>query len=112
MNIFDWLLLGHLTGDWLLQNDWMARHKQRRHLNLAILVHCSIYTAALFGAIELATGGAMQIDLQHVLVVALAFSSHWVIDAADLASLWGRWLDQSDFAFVRIMADQTLHISR
>lgn len=36
------LLVGHLAGDYLVQNDWMARNKTSSHL--ACLCHCLAYT--------------------------------------------------------------------
>lgn len=46
--MFD-LLLGHLAGDYLLQNDWMARNKTRNDWTgwLSATVHCVIYTLAV-----------------------------------------------------------------
>jgi hypothetical protein len=43
------LLLGHLVGDYLLQNKWMALTKSKNTLEgwLAALVHCLIYTFAV-----------------------------------------------------------------
>jgi len=38
-------LVGHLVGDYLLQNDWMAAGKKRSHFICA--VHVGIYTAAV-----------------------------------------------------------------
>lgn len=37
--------IGHLAGDYLLQNDWMASGKKRSHFVCA--VHVTIYTAAV-----------------------------------------------------------------
>jgi len=43
MSLFDWLLVGHLVGDFLLQTDCMAKNKSRnwswmfRHVGLYIL---------------------------------------------------------------------------
>jgi len=43
------LLLGHLAGDYLLQNEWMALNKSKNTLNgwMAALVHCILYTLAV-----------------------------------------------------------------
>lgn len=43
------LLLGHLAGDYLLQNEWMALTKSKNTLNgwIAAFVHCIIYTLAV-----------------------------------------------------------------
>jgi len=40
------MLLGHLVGDYLLQNEWMALNKSKNTLVgwMAALLHCMIYT--------------------------------------------------------------------
>lgn len=40
----DWLI-GHLIGDYLLQNDWMALNKKRS--SFACGVHCLLWTLAV-----------------------------------------------------------------
>lgn len=44
MSLFGWLFIGHLIGDWLLQNDWMAKNKQRSLFTIAGFTHFAIYT--------------------------------------------------------------------
>jgi hypothetical protein len=41
------LLLGHLTGDYLLQNKWMALNKAKNTKTgwLAAIIHCILYTS-------------------------------------------------------------------
>ena len=43
------LLLGHLAGDYLLQNEWMALNKSKNTKIgwIAAFVHCIIYTLAV-----------------------------------------------------------------
>lgn len=41
----DWLI-GHLIGDYLLQNDWMALNKKRDSTPCAI--HCMIWTLSVY----------------------------------------------------------------
>jgi hypothetical protein len=38
-------IVGHLVGDYLLQNDWMALHKKASSLRCAI--HCALWTLAV-----------------------------------------------------------------
>jgi len=42
-------LIGHLVGDYLLQNDWMALNKKTFTLKgwLACSIHCLLYTLAV-----------------------------------------------------------------
>jgi hypothetical protein len=109
MDTFLWLSLGHLAGDWLLQNDWMARGKRAGLFTRAGMVHFSIYTAAVTGAVWLS--GARDGGLvTYSFVGAAVFLSHWLIDAADLAGWWMRFYRQSDLEVVRVMVDQTFHL--
>jgi hypothetical protein len=109
MDTFLWLTLGHLVGDWLLQNDWMARKKRERFLSWAGLLHFTIYTAAVTGALWLsdARDGTL---VTYFHVGAVVFLSHWLIDGADLAGWWMRFYRQSDLQVVRVMVDQTFHL--
>ena len=38
-------IIGHLVGDYLLQNDWMSLNKKKRTLPCAI--HCTLWTLAV-----------------------------------------------------------------
>lgn len=109
MTLFEWLLVGHLIGDWVFQNDWMARHKQNGFLNRAILVHCAVYTAVLWLVYFLPTASPRP-SPTSLLFAALVYLSHWLIDAAGLASRWIRFFRQTDAPFMRIVVDQILHV--
>lgn len=109
MNIFTWLVIGHLVGDWMLQNDWMARGKQRHLFTQAIFVHCAVYTATLLATLWMATFNK-DVQPPYFTFLAVIFLSHWLIDAGNLAGHWVRWWKQSRLLFVRIMVDQTLHV--
>jgi hypothetical protein len=109
MSLFDWLIVGHLFADWMLQNDWMARGKQKRLLNSAIFVHCTIYTLVQLAVLWQGKLSSLA-PLTYLTFVLLTFVSHWLIDAKNLAYHWTRFFHQSDQLFVRIMVDQTMHI--
>lgn len=109
MTLFEWLLVGHLIGDWILQNDWMARHKLNGLFNRALLLHCAIYTAALL------PGYFVSADSPPTLPASLGFAllvyiSHWLIDALGLARRWTRFFRQTDAPFMRIVVDQSMHV--
>ncbi len=109
MTLFAWLLIGHLLGDWLLQNDWMAQGKQRSWINRAGLTHFSLYTAAVL------TAGRLWIwrdrPLGQLIAIGVSiFATHWFIDAGRLAECWARFYRQSNSEAVRLMVDQTLHL--
>jgi hypothetical protein len=126
------MLLGHLTGDYLLQNEWMAMNKSKNHIVgwTAAIVHCWIYTFAvcLF---------MWKFDLIWIVVV---FWSHFFIDKFALGEKYMKyikgsglkdyinmvdhrytkaWIDSSDGqrmltggfrAFVYAVTDNTMHL--
>jgi len=74
MNFID-LLFGHLVGDYLLQNKWMAMNKNAN--NLKAIVHCLIYTVS----IALFTSW-------NIYWLLWVFSTHFLIDRFSLADKW------------------------
>lgn len=109
MSLFDWLLVGHLVGDWLFQNHWMAAQKRKSWLNAAIISHCCVYTVAVMVALWL--GAPEPLEWQAFAIAAsIVFVSHWLIDVSQLVDQWSHVLLQSELPFVRIMADQTFHV--
>ena len=109
MNIFTWLLIGHLVGDWLLQNDWMAKGKRQGFLTWPGLVHFTIYTGVLTSTLHFS--GATNKGLSFVLSLSiLIFVSHWLTDATNIAQGWMRFYRQTPLEQVRLMIDQILHL--
>lgn len=78
-----WLLMGHLLGDYVLQNDWMAGNKTSRERpvlgHYACTVHCGLYTLAVW----LCSWRWMP---WWGLVVC--FAVHWPVDRFRLAFWW------------------------
>lgn len=112
MTPFIALCLAHLVGDWMLQNDWMARNKRGQPWGAACLVHCLVYTLALgvtFGWVN-QRPGRPSAPVPLLSFVAILFVSHWLIDGWDLARRWGVMMGQTDNTPVRMVVDQTLHI--
>ena len=71
------MLLGHLVGDFLMQNEWMALTKSKNSLEgwLAALCHCIIYTACVC---------VFMTNLTPIWM-AVVFLSHFPIDKFSLA---------------------------
>lgn len=109
MTLFEWLLVGHLIGDWVFQNDWMARHKQNGLFNRAILIHCAIYTAVI-QLVYFLWASPPQNLRAFLGITAFVYLSHWLIDATGLARRWMRFFGQTDVLFMRIAVDQILHV--
>jgi len=76
------MLLGHLVGDYLLQNNWMALNKGKDNFigYLAAVIHCLIYTAAVCLIM-------WNFDSTWI---AIVFLSHYPIDKFGLAELYMR----------------------
>jgi hypothetical protein len=110
MTLFAWLCIAHFVGDWMLQNDWMARNKGHNPAGLACLLHCLIYTTVVSSAYVAATA-TLALPLGRPLLFTLVvFASHWLIDGLRLAERWGGLLAQSPGQPVRTVVDQTMHI--
>ena len=71
------LLLGHLAGDYLFQNEWMAMNKSKNTWVgwISALVHCIIYTLAVC---------LFMWDFQPIWM-AVVFLTHFPIDKFSLA---------------------------
>ncbi|BAM01165.1 hypothetical protein CLDAP_31250 [Caldilinea aerophila DSM 14535 = NBRC 104270] len=109
MTLFTWLLIGHLIGDWMLQNDWMARYKRGRWWSLECITHCLIYSLSVLLAAW--WGGQEALTFSQLLSsFFLVFVSHWLIDGFNLSGWWGRVINQTQTDFVRIMVDQSMHL--
>lgn len=78
-------LIGHLVGDYLLQNDWMALNKKKRHLPCA--VHCLLYSLAIWAF----TGWPFW-------AVGLVCITHFIQDGTAIISQWMNAIGQKQFA--------------
>ena len=80
-------LILHLVGDYLLQNDWMARNKKMKgNLGLlACIIHCSLYSIPF-----LLIGSPFQ--------VVIIFATHFLIDRWYFVKWYMNLVGQEDFA--------------
>ncbi len=102
MNLFTWMLVGHLAGDFLLQSAWMAEKKAVEWKPL--LAHCFTYTA-LVAIFALPVGG---ISLP---AMALIFLGHLIIDKRKLVHLWAKHVSRADGnTWLKVVQDQSWHI--
>ena len=101
MTLFEKALVLHLIGDWLLQNDWMARNKQTlRHP--AAWVHGGIHGVLLglvFGWI-----GGVVLAAVHMLVDTRLPQRWW-------SRVFAQTRDGEMGIHVQIWGDQVIHIS-
>lgn len=77
------LLILHLIGDFVLQNDWMAEHKTKftREGFLACFVHCLVYSAPFY---------SLNFSVEHTFLV---FITHFIIDKFRLAYYWCEFMN-------------------
>lgn len=106
------LLLGHLVGDYVVQNDWMAGRKGEagRVGHLACTVHCIAYTLACW---------AFTFAWMPAWGLAVVFLAHWPIDRFRLAGWWMRNVsgqsffaspDNRTFPWSIIVVDNIFHL--
>ena len=109
MTVFVWLVIGHLVGDWVLQNDWMAQGKKTGLVNRGGLTHFAIYATTILATLWL-SGWRDRPAIIFLPIGLGVFATHWLIDAGRLAECWMLFYHQSPTEVVRLMVDQTLHI--
>jgi len=100
------LLIGHLVGDYILQNDWMATNRAQKTLKgfLAINTHCFLYSVAVALCVVVAgwrvrsAFGLAGNSFLHSFVVAwlIGWATHWPIDRNGLAGKWGKTFRQTN----------------
>lgn len=111
MTTFNWLIIGHLIGDWMFQNDWMVSGKRRGLFTTAGLTHFTLYTIIVIGLLWLVDEPG-KMPLIYTQVGLIIFFSHWIIDATELVESWMDFFHQRrSNQMVRIMIDQLLHVS-
>lgn len=104
MSQFDYLLIGHLIGDFLLQTSWMAKNKATKWLPL--IVHVTVYTCVV--TISGITSGGLSL-----LAIALIFISHVFLDRRTFVAFWVSKVQTAkgpEQTWLCIVADQIFHI--
>jgi len=109
MDTFTWLLVGHLVGDWVLQNEWMVLNKKRSWFHPAGLTHVAIYTLTTYGALWL-SGWRDRPWPMCLALITLIFITHWLVDASQVVKHWMRFYRKGDLFMVEVMVDQTFHL--
>ena len=109
MNLFDWLLVAHLVGDFMLQTDQMAQNKGRSWQWM--LKHVGLYSIPITAV--LVVYGWQQRLPAWSLVGALLFLwvTHVILDRRGLTGKWMALLgSSSNKGWLAIVVDQVLHI--
>jgi hypothetical protein len=105
-------IIGHLVGDYLLQNDWMAMNKKKHWL--PCFVHCWLWTFSVCAF----TGWMWVSGIKGLAIFAALFVPHFIQDRTQVIGWWMRlgWKDQSKFAeppmapWSLIVVDNVWHI--
>jgi len=85
--LFVLLLFGHLFGDYLFQNDWMALNKKDRWD--ACIIHCMLYTSII---VIFLLPLVYNFDvIKSCLLYGGIFLSHIVLDRTHLIDRWFRF---------------------
>ena len=99
--IYRGLVLGHLLGDFYLQNDEMVRRKKKEKdiLNLHCTVYCLIVAVCSFWFVPSVSGGS------YLIYLMVLMATHWGIDYAK------NHLNKKDGQCFAFIADQAAHLA-
>ena len=109
MSLFDWLLVVHLVGDFLLQSDRMAGNKTRnrqwllRHVGLYILIVSPVLVLyALLHHVPAWTVAS---------AVLFLFGTHLALDRREPVAWWMQRVGMApDHPWLPIVIDQVFHL--
>ncbi len=82
MEMLWFLLMGHLVGDYLFQNSWMAYNKKVSFL--PCFSHCVVYTMSISLFLILCP----TIDTVSFSLMFWLFVSHWIVDRYEILDWW------------------------
>jgi hypothetical protein len=118
---FESIVVGHLLGDYVFQNTWMAENKKSRWL--PCLVHCLIYTFFVALATNFSPLWVCAIFLTHFPIDKWGWVDKWMVmwgsrspsKFLGLQSTIGGDLNKHILvggftAFVYIVVDNTIHL--
>jgi hypothetical protein len=109
MNLFNWLLVSHLVGDFLLQSDEMARNKDQQWPWM--LRHVGLYMIGV-SIVLVAYALKKSMPFWPVAAVWLFFvATHILLDRRGVTRAWMRLVGMSpDHSWLPIVVDQVLHV--
>lgn len=109
MSLFDWLLVGHLVGDFLLQTDNMASFKAQNWYWM--LRHTVVYVSVMAVIVGVYTlDHAVSLWVPGIALLAIG-GTHVILDRRDFTQWWMRMIGISpDRQWLSIVADQAFHL--
>lgn len=78
-------IIGHLVGDYLLQNDWMALNKKT--VPGALVIHCNLWTLSV----------CIFAGWANPAAIGILFYTHLLQDGTDLIARWMNLIGQKQF---------------
>jgi hypothetical protein len=78
-------IIGHLVGDYLLQNDWMALNKKRD--SIPCMVHCTLWALAV----------CLFAGWSGLWVYPVLFVTHFLQDRTTVVAWWMDRIGQKQF---------------
>lgn len=109
MSLFDWLLVGHLVGDFLLQTNGMAKYKEQSWPWM--LGHIGVYVMvmmALLGAYALSHAVPFWMVAAALLFIA---GTHILLDRRGFTLWWMGLIGISaEPPWLSIVVDQAFHL--
>ncbi|MCQ1529517.1 DUF3307 domain-containing protein [Lutispora saccharofermentans] len=102
-NMFLYLIVGHIVGDFLLQTNWQVENKNR--ISIALIIHSLVYVIVAY-LFSLIAGGLSLIS------IAVICFSHALLDKGDIVNWWLKKVkkEQTDNVQMRFLVDQSLHV--
>jgi hypothetical protein len=109
VSLFDWLLVAHLVGDFLIQTDNMANQKIEDWPWMVRHIGCYM---VILSAVLLAYSVAYRLPLwQAVLALLFIGATHVLLDRRGLTLRWMHLVGMSpDHPWLGIIVDQVFHI--
>jgi hypothetical protein len=109
MSLFDWLLVGHLAGDFLLQTDSMAGHKAREWRWM--FSHVGVYMVPVTLATLVYAWQDSLSSLPALAGLVLMAATHVGLDRRDFTAWWMRTVGISQSQpWLAIVIDQVFHV--
>lgn len=84
-------LIGHLVGDYLLQNDWLALHKKKS--SIRCLIHCLIWT----WSVMLFSGWWAPHCFTASVTFFVLLITHFIQDRTNIIAWWMDFIGQTEF---------------
>jgi len=96
------LLIGHLIGDYVLQNDWMACRKTQRNFAGAVAcdIHSFVYAVSVTFCVilsgwEVTVLPGFEAITSPTAALLIAYVTHYPIDRLSLGAVWGKLIRQT-----------------